>query len=104
MLVLHVVKHKRVFLCLSAHFFAQNVKNLQNINLDTIKQVFTAINGIRIVKLEGIDTKIKLLSLKMQKLQPKMFILATVHAIAPRDLLGINFFENFFADVVFSPK
>ena len=54
------------------------MKNLQNINLGTVKQVLTAIAGIFIVKLVGIDTKIKVLSLKMQKLQQKMFIFTTV--------------------------
>ena len=34
------------------------VKYLQNIKLGKMKQVFTAINGILIVKLERIDTKI----------------------------------------------
>ena len=63
-------------------FFAKNVKNLQNINIGTIKQIFTAINGILVVKLVRMDTEIKVLSLKMQKLQPKMFILM-IHVIAP---------------------
>ena len=58
------------------------MKNLQNINIGTIKQVFTAINGILVVKLVGKDTEIKVVSLKMQKLQPKMFILKMIHAIA----------------------
>ena len=61
-------------------------------NLGTIKQVFIAINGILIVKLVGIDTKIKVLSSKTQKLQPKMFILTTVHVIAPENILDINIF------------
>ena len=57
--------------CAITHiFFAKNVKNLRNINLGTIKQVFTAINGILIVKLVRIDIKIKVLSLKVQQLQP----------------------------------
>ena len=72
------------------------MKALQNITLGTVKQVFTAIHGILIVKLVGIDTKIKVLSLKMQKLQPKMVILIAVHVIAPEDPLGINFFQIFF--------
>ena len=83
--------------CAKTHiFFAKNVKNLHNINLYTIKQVFIAINDILLVKLVGIDTKIKVLSLKMQKLQPRMFILTTVHAIAPKNPLGNNFFQNLF--------
>ena len=40
----------------------------------------------------------------MQKLKPKMFVLTTVHVIAQKDPLGINFFRKFFADVVFPPK
>ena len=63
-----------------------------------MKQVFTAINGILTVKLERIDTKIKVLPLKMQKLQPKMFILTAVHVIALADplALGINFLQKVF--------
>ena len=45
-----------------------------------------------------------MLSSKMQKLQPKIFNLTTFYVIAPEDPLGINIFENFFADVVYSPK
>ena len=63
-------------------FCAKNVKNLQNINIGTIKQVFTAINGILVVKLVGIDTEIKVVSLKMQKLHTKMFIFTMIHVIA----------------------
>ena len=63
-------------------FFAKNGKYLQNIKLDTMKQVFTAINGILIAKLESI------LPLKMQKLQLKMFILTAVHVIALEDPLS----------------
>ena len=85
-------------------FFAKNVKALQNITLGTVKQVFTAIHGILIVKIVQIDIKIKVLSLKMQKLQTKMVILTSVYVIASEDPLGINFFKFFFADVVFSPK
>ena len=48
------------------------------------------------VKLERIDTKIKVLPLKIQKLQPKMFILTVVHLIVQEDSLGISFFQNFF--------
>ena len=50
-----------------------------------MKQVFTATNGILIVKLVGIDTKIQVLPLKMQKLQPKMFILTAIHVIVQED-------------------
>ena len=85
-------------------FFAKNVKTLQNITLGTVKQVFTAIHYILIVKLVEVDTKIKVLSLKTQKLQPKMAILTSVYVTAPEDPLGIIFFKFFFADVVFSPK
>ena len=65
--------------------FAKNVKNLQNMHFGIIKQVFTSNNGILVVKLVGIDTKIKVLSFKTLKSQPKMFILTTVHAIARED-------------------
>ena len=83
--------------CAKTHiFFAKNVKNLRNIKLGTIKQVFTAINGILIVKLVRIDSKIKVLSLKMQQLQPKKFILTTVHVIATDDPLDINVFQKKF--------
>ena len=85
-------------------FVAKNVTNLQNINLVTIEQVFTAINGILTLKLVGTHTKIKVLFLNMQKLQPKMCILTTVHVIAPEDPSVLMFFKNFFADVVFPPK
>ena len=66
MLVLHVVEHKSLFV-LKRTFFAKNanighVKNLQNINIGTIKQVFTAINGILILKLVGMGTETKVLS------------------------------------------
>ena len=71
-------------------FFAKNRKYLQNIKLDTRKQVFTAINGILIVKLE------RILPLKMQKLQPKMFILTAVHVIALENSPSINFLQKFF--------
>ena len=69
--------------CAKMHIFCQKCENLQNINIGTIKQVFTAINGIFVVKFVEIDTEIKVLSLKMQKLQPKMFILTMIHVIAP---------------------
>ena len=55
--------------CAKMHILCQKCENLQNIG--TIKQVFTAINGILVVKLVGIDTEIKVVSLKMQKLQQK---------------------------------
>ena len=71
------------------------MKTLQNITLGTVKQVLTAIHGILIVKLVEIDTKIKVLSLKMQRLLPKILILTSVYVIAPEDPLGINFFKIF---------
>ena len=71
-------------------FFAKNGKYLQNIKSDTMTQAFTAIYGIFIVKLE------RILPLKMQKLQPKMFILTAVLVIALEDPLSINFLHKFF--------
>ena len=85
-------------------FVAKNVKNLQNINLVTIEQVFAAIDGILTVKLVGTRTKIKVLFLNMQKLQPKMCILTTVYITASENPSVLMFFKIFFADVVFPPK
>ena len=75
MLVLHVVEHKRVFYAKTHNFFAKNVKNVQNINLCTVKQVFVAINGLLLVQLMGIDTKIKVLSSKCKSYNQKCLFL-----------------------------
>ena len=40
----------------------------------------------------------------MQQLQPKMFILTTVHAIAPQDSLDINVFQKKFCWCCFFSK
>ena len=61
-----------------------------------MKQVFTAINGILIVKLERIDTKIQLLPLKMQKLQPKSVYSHSYSCNCLGGPLGINFFQKLF--------
>ena len=61
-------------------------------------------NGILVVELGGLDTKIMFLWSKIKKLQEKMLIFTTVHEIALGDPQGLIFFKICFAAVIFSPK
>ena len=66
--------------------------------------LFIGKNGILVVDLGGLDTKIMFLSPKINKIQAIMLIFTMVREIASEDPLGINIFQKLFHRSYFSPK
>ena len=88
----------------TAYVLQQKFKNVKIVTNACRWNLLVGKNGILVVELGELDTKIMFLSSKIKKLQVKMLIFTTVHKIAPEDPLGINIFQKIFCGSYFSPK